>query len=192
MSTLEQIYALAEPYWQTRSNEIHVPGVLRAGAAAAGVATRRPTPTSSCRRSCCTTAATSSCPRRTTSRGWPVRPSAGSPTSRAVTRSRARGIAGEILEQVGYDPARIDLIQEIVDGHDSRTSAVSLDDAIVKDADKLWRFTESGVRICHVWMDRTPEDFMDFVESRIDAWLLTDAGRELARETLAESRCASW
>ena len=28
---------------------------------------------------------------------------------------------------------------------------------------------------------------MDFVESRIDAWLLTDAGRELAREALAES-----
>ena len=26
MSTLEEIYALAEPYWQTRSNEIHVPG----------------------------------------------------------------------------------------------------------------------------------------------------------------------
>jgi len=101
-------------------------------------------------------------------------------------------IAGEILEQVGYDPARIDLIQDIIDGHDSRTSAVSLDDAIVKDADKLWRFTESGVRICCGWMGRTPGDFMDFVESRIDTWLLTDAGRALAREILAESRCASW
>jgi hypothetical protein len=31
---------------------------------------------------------------------------------------------------------------------------------------------------------------MDFVESRIDSWLLTDAGRALARETLAQSRCA--
>ena len=101
-------------------------------------------------------------------------------------------IAGEILEQVGYDPARTALIQEIVDGHDSRTEALSLEDALIKDADKLWRYTESGVRICSGWMDRTPEDFMDFVESRIDTWLLTDAGRELARETLAESRCASW
>jgi hypothetical protein len=41
-------------------------------------------------------------------------------------------------------------------------------------------------------MDRTPEDFMDFVESRIDRWLITDEGRRLARETLAEARCASW
>jgi len=62
----------------------------------------------------------------------------------------------------------------------------------MKDADKLWRYTESGVRICCGWMDRTPEDFMDFVESRIDTWFLTDAGRALARETLAESRCVSW
>ena len=34
---------------------------------------------------------------------------------------------------------------------------------------------------------------MDFVESRIDAWLFTDAGRELAREPLGGVRaCASW
>ena len=34
---------------------------------------------------------------------------------------------------------------------------------------------------------------MDFVESRIDAWLFTDAGARAARETLAWSRgCASW
>ena len=76
-------------------------------------------------------------------------------------------------------------IQEIIDGHDSRAQALSLEDALVKDADKLWRFTESGVRICHVWMDRSPGDFMDFVESRIDGWLLTDVGRGLAREILA-------
>ena len=48
------------------------------------------------------------------------------------------------------------------------------------------------MRICHVWMGRTPEEFMDFVESRIDTWMLTEAGRELARGLLADSRCASW
>ena len=48
------------------------------------------------------------------------------------------------------------------------------------------------MRVCHVWMDRTPQDFMDFVESRIDTWLFTDAGRALAHETLAECRCVSW
>ena len=34
--------------------------------------------------------------------------------------------------------------------------ALSLEDAIVKDADKLWRFTESGVRVAHGWVGRTP------------------------------------
>ena len=101
-------------------------------------------------------------------------------------------IASSVLAEVGHDADRTARIVQIVDGHDSRREALSLDDAIVKDADKLWRFTESGVRICCGWMGRTPGDFMDFVESRIDTWLLTDAGRALAREILAESRCASW
>ena len=44
MSTLDEIYALAEPYWQTRSNEIHVPGAYRSPSAC-WRSTRRPTQT---------------------------------------------------------------------------------------------------------------------------------------------------
>ena len=101
-------------------------------------------------------------------------------------------LAAEALGGLGESLALVDEVVAIIDGHDSRLTALSRNDELVKDADKLWRFTESGVRVCHVWMDRTPEAFMDFVESRIDGWLLTDAGRALARELLAGSRCASW
>ena len=45
-------------------------------------------------------------------------------------------LAGEILGRVGYDRRRTELVQEIVDGHDSRAEALSLEDALVKDADK--------------------------------------------------------
>ena len=97
-------------------------------------------------------------------------------------------LAAEILRQVGMDSERLARIVEIVDGHDSRLEALSLEDAIVKDADKLWRYTESGVRVTHTWVDRTPEAFMDYVESKIDAWLFTEPARALAREALDRSR----
>lgn len=54
-------------------------------------------------------------------------------------------IAREILEQVdGYQSAWIDEVVAIIDGHDTRLTAISLNDSLVKDADKLWRVTEHG------------------------------------------------
>ena len=55
---------------------------------------------------------------------------------------------------------------------------MSREDELVKDADKLWRYTESAVRICHSWMELTPEAYMDWVGSEIDRWLFTDAARQ--------------
>jgi HD superfamily phosphodiesterase len=99
-------------------------------------------------------------------------------------------LAGEILAELGWDPARTRAIQEIIDGHDSRTEALSLDDALVKDADKLWRFTESGVRVSHVWMQLEPEPYTDFLEARVDDWLFTETAREIAHRELAATRAA--
>jgi hypothetical protein len=97
-------------------------------------------------------------------------------------------IAGELLRALDYDEERTQRIQEIIDGHDSRAEALGLEDAIVKDADKLWRFTEDGIRISSAWMKRSYEEFTAYVEGKIDSWMLTDAGRRLAHETLARSR----
>ena len=191
MSTLEQIYTLAEPYWQTRSNEVHVPGAY---ALAQRLLEAHPEADADI---VLPAVLLHDCgyllvPEEDHLKGLAGAPVGWEPDITRRHEIEGARIAGEILDQVGYDPVRIALIQEIIDGHDSRTEALSLEDALMKDADKLWRYTESGVRICSGWMARTPEDFMDFVESRIDDWLLTDAGRALARETLAESRCASW
>jgi HD superfamily phosphodiesterase len=191
VTTLEQIYALAEPYWQTRSNEVHVPGAY---ALAQRLLDAHPDADADV---VLPAILLHDCgyflvPEEDHLKGLAGAPVGWEPDITRLHEIEGARIAGEILGEVGYDPGRTARIQEIVDGHDSRTEALSLEDALVKDADKLWRYTESGVRICSGWMNRTPEDFMDFVESRIDSWLLTDAGRELARETLAESRCASW
>lgn len=191
MSVLDEIRALAEPYWQTRANDVHVPESFELARRLLG---EHPEADEAI---VLPAILLHDCGYLLVPEEDHLKGLAGAPIGWEADITRRHEIegarlAGEILGRVGYDPRRTARIQEIIDGHDSRAEALSLEDALVKDADKAWRFTESGVRICHVWMNRTPEDFMDFVESRIDDWFLTDAGRALAHELLAGSRCASW
>jgi HD superfamily phosphodiesterase len=188
---IDEVYALAEPYWHTRSGEIHMPESFR-------LAQRLLDALPEADGAIVLPAILlhdvgySRVPPETHHAGL-----AGAPDGWDADVTRRHEIEGarlarEILTRVAYDPERIDRVCEIVDGHDSRAEALSLEDAIVKDADKLWRFTESGVRAAHGWVGRTPEDFMDFVETRIDAWLFTQAARDLAREKLAEARACAY
>ena len=138
MSTLEQIYTLAEPYWQTRSNEVHVPGAY---ALAQRLLEAHPEADADI---VLPAVLLHDCgyllvPEEDHLKGLAGAPVGWEPDITRRHEIEGARIAGEILDQVGYDPVRIALIQEIIDGHDSRTSAVSLEDAIVKDADKLWR-----------------------------------------------------
>jgi HD superfamily phosphodiesterase len=189
MSALDRIRELAEPYWQTRSNEIHVP---EAYALARRLLESHPEADAAI---VLPAILLHDCGYVLVPEEDHLKGLAGAPIGWEAEITRRHEIegarlAGEILREVGYDPERTARIQEIVDGHDSRPEALSLEDALVKDADKLWRFTESGVRIAHVWMDRTPEAFMAYVESKIDVWLFTDTARRLARELLEASRGA--
>jgi HD superfamily phosphodiesterase len=56
-------------------------------------------------------------------------------------------IARGILDAVNYAAAETTQILEIIDGHDTRKQAISLNDQIVKDADKLFRYSKKGFRI---------------------------------------------
>lgn len=53
-------------------------------------------------------------------------------------------IAREVLTEAGVPEADIVEICDIIDGHDTRLTAISLNDSLVKDADKIWRVTEHG------------------------------------------------
>jgi HD superfamily phosphodiesterase len=191
VSLIDEIRALAEPYWQTRANEIHVPESFEL---ARRLLEAHPQADEGI---VLPAILLHDCGYFLVPEEDHLKGLAGAPIGWEADITRRHEIegarlAGEILERVGYDPQRTLRIQEIIDGHDSRSEALSLEDALVKDADKAWRFTPSGVRVCHAWMGRTPEAFMDYVESRIDDWFLTQAGRDLARSLLQESRCASW
>jgi HD domain len=188
-AVIERIYALAEPYWQTRSNEIHVP---EAYALAQRLLELIPEadPEVVLPAILLHDVGYARAPEQDHLKGLAGSPAGWEPDITRRHEVEGARLAGEILGLVGYDPGRTRRIQEIVDGHDSRPEALDLDDAVVKDADKLWRYTESGVRISHRWVQRTPEEFLDWLGSKLDVWFFTDAARALAAELLARSRAA--
>lgn len=96
-------------------------------------------------------------------------------------------IAGEILVRLGYDAARAAAVVEIIDGHDTRKAALSLEDQLVKDADKLWRFTANGIEIDHQRFAAVRESHVAWLATKIDDWLFTREARDLARELLTEA-----
>jgi HD domain len=91
-------------------------------------------------------------------------------------------IAAEILSVVGVAPARRDTIVRIIDGHDSRLEALSLEDALVKDADKLWRFTPTAVDIDYRRFQMPLGDYLPWLGRQVDRILLTSRGAQIARD----------
>jgi HD superfamily phosphodiesterase len=91
-------------------------------------------------------------------------------------------LAKQILEQVNYDPELIDEIAEIVLGHDSRKEALSLNDAIVKDSDKLWRYSAEGLEVDSVRFKVDPAVHTAWLKRRIAGWFYTETARKLAVE----------
>ena len=60
-------------------------------------------------------------------------------------------IATGILENLGYSSNDIQQINAIIDGHDTTAEQRSINDGIMKDADKLWRYTPHGISIIAEW-----------------------------------------
>jgi HD superfamily phosphodiesterase len=95
--------------------------------------------------------------------------------------------AREILEKVNYDQAEINQILEIIDGHDSRKQAISLDDKIVKDADKLFRYTKEALLINTNRFNETIEEAASRYLSNIEKWFFTDFAKKTAKEELGKA-----
>ena len=94
-------------------------------------------------------------------------------------------IAEKILQKLKYDTPKIIKILEIIDGHDSRTEPVSLEDMIVKDADKLWRFSKSGFYIDVERFGESHEKGLERLRSNISGWFFTVTAKEVAAEKLS-------
>ncbi|AEI46889.1 HD domain-containing protein [Runella slithyformis] len=93
-------------------------------------------------------------------------------------------VAIEILQKAGFDPLRINAITDIIDGHDTTKEARSLNDAVTKDADKLWRYSSGGITIIQGWFGISRAEVLDILENYVFPTLLTDFGRRMAKSLL--------
>jgi hypothetical protein len=70
-------------------------------------------------------------------------------------------LARSILADLGHPAPLVDEIATIIDGHDTRPHALSLNDELVKDADRLWRFSVTGVSVACDWFSLTPGEYVE-------------------------------
>lgn len=94
-------------------------------------------------------------------------------------------IARELLGQAGLSELPADAIAAIIDGHDTRKFAISLEDSLVKDADKLWRFTPHGFARIQNWFGYSQAEAAAMLRSFVVPTLLTDTGHRMADAYLA-------
>lgn len=96
-------------------------------------------------------------------------------------------IAREVLPALGYAPGFVDDVVAIIDGHDTRKEARSLEDALVRDADRLWRFDHAGIALASGWFKMDPSTYCDRLAAEIIPELLTEAAITIAEAELARS-----
>ena len=101
-------------------------------------------------------------------------------------------IARAALTQLDLPHVDIGRVIEIIDGHDTRKAPLSLEDALMKDADKLWRFTGHGIATIGGWFGSEQKDTVAMLEDFVLPSLLTEAGRAMAAALLAEGAAAAW
>jgi HD superfamily phosphodiesterase len=93
-------------------------------------------------------------------------------------------IAETILKEFHYPPKKIKEICQIIRGHDSRKRPISRNDRIVKDADKLWRYSRKGMAIDLDRFHIPRREYLIFLEVIINHWFLTPTGKEVARREI--------
>ena len=89
-------------------------------------------------------------------------------------------IAIDMMMALGFPDALIQNVTSIIDGHDTTHGARSPEDAVVKDADKLWRYSKVGFRIDIERFEFPPKRHFDYLVDHIDKWFLTRGGHAIA------------
>jgi HD domain len=97
-------------------------------------------------------------------------------------------IAREILERHKPHGVNIEAVLAIIDGHDTTRIARSINDAVMKDADKCWRTTPNGMRVIRGWYGWSLVEYIDMVTNVSNPRLLTAPGRAMAETFTASLR----
>ena len=97
-------------------------------------------------------------------------------------------VARRVLPSLGFDEKFIEAVCLIIDGHDTRPNAYSLEDALMRDADRLWRFDHAGIALASGWFGQDPARYTDRLETEIIPELITQAAVDMATADLNRSR----
>ena len=97
-------------------------------------------------------------------------------------------IAREVLPGLGYADDFVEAVCAIIDGHDTRPDAHSLEDALVRDADRLWRFDHAGIALASGWFGLDPATYSDRLRAEIVPELLSEAAIAMANADLDRSQ----
>jgi CRISPR/Cas system-associated endonuclease Cas3-HD len=104
---------------------------------------------------------------------------------RYLHESEGVRLSKPLLETLGYNADFIEKVGIIIDGHDTRSYAKSLEDEIVRDADKLWRFTVTGVAVASQWFKQTPSQYCKRLVTDVIPLLHLPESVEMAKIDLA-------
>ncbi|MBN9462259.1 MAG: HD domain-containing protein [Burkholderiales bacterium] len=115
-------------------------------------------------------------------------PNMSNPFLQRLHETEGARIAADILSELDFESAKLDEVVAIIDGHDTRAVPLSTNDRLVRDADRLWRFTPAGARIDAQRFGMKPVEHFAWLEAGIDSWLSTSEAKRLAHEYLAEAR----
>jgi HD superfamily phosphodiesterase len=111
-------------------------------------------------------------------------PNKSNPKLTRVHEVEGAKIASSILEKLHYSSTSVKEVCQIIQGHDSRKRPVSASDRIVKDADKLTRYSRKGMAIDLGRFNIPRQEYLVFLEAIIDHWFLTATGKEIARKEI--------
>ena len=94
-------------------------------------------------------------------------------------------IARKILTSLDFPTADVDEICGLIDGHDTRLTAISVNDSLVKDADKVWRVTPHGISVAVPRFGLTREESSIINGYRAYDDLFTEAAKAMSLALLS-------
>ena len=95
-------------------------------------------------------------------------------------------IAREILAKLDYDRSLSDEIGRIIERHDSGINPQTIEEKLVKDADRLWRVSRVGYNHEMKRQKTTHEVRYRFLTRNMGKWFFTKTAKELADKELQE------
>jgi HD superfamily phosphodiesterase len=93
-------------------------------------------------------------------------------------------VAKDILSRVDYDGTKVKEVLQIIESHDSVVESVSLNGDLVRDADKLFRYSRECLDIYTEKFDVTYDEMLNMLGAKLQEWFLTESGREMAKQEL--------